>query len=285
MGVSPQRLRKLPYDKRDYSHEKTFGAPTIPLPPTLGRMVGPIKDQGTSSYCTAFACSSASEYQERITLSPEYQTAKEGENQGSPIYNGTNPRNALSTATKYGSLPDEQSPLKFFKDGWQLPAQWQNYPPKLDGQAISHRKDSYYNVTKTYQGMKDALFQAKAENGVVMIFGKWFSQWNNPIGGIVPTPATSAITLHAYVAYDWVVCADGVERIKCQLSQGSGFGDGGTLYLSSECIAATFGNAWSGTGAYIFRDANGQTNSTVSLTYIEQLVATLQQLVALLSRK
>jgi hypothetical protein len=242
-----------------------------------------IKDQGTTSYCTAYASTSASEYQEGIELSEEYTTAKEGEIQGTPIFNGTDPRTALTSGVKYGYLPKEQSPMNFFRDGWEQPAFWMNYPAVLDGQAITHRKDSYYSVTKTYQGIKEALFQAKNENGVVIICGRWFAEWNNPIGGIVPTPASPNITLHAYIAYDWVMCADGVERLKCQLSQGASFGDGGVLYLSPACITATFGNAWAGTGAFIFRDDTGQTNQAEEIAFYRQLIGLLQNILALLT--
>lgn len=279
--VSPQKLRKLPFDARDFSHEKTFGT-VAALPPTLGRVPQRIKDQGTTSYCTAFSSTTASEWQEGIELSEEYTTAKEGEVQGTPIFNGTDPRTALTSGVKYGYLPKGQSPFTFEKDGWQVPAEWQLYSPDLDGLAISHRKDSYYSVTKTYEGIKQALFQAKEENGVVIVCGKWFSEWNNPIGGIVPTPASPNITLHAYIAYDWIMCADGIERLKCQLSQGPSFGDGGVLYLSKECVAATFGNAWAGTGAFIFRDDNGQTNQTEEIALYRQLLGLLQNLLALL---
>lgn len=283
MAVAIQKLRKIPYDARDYSHEKTFGT-VAALPSTLGRTPPRIKDQGTTSYCTAFATTSASEWQEGIELAEEYTTAKEGEIQGTPIYNGTDPRTALTSGTKYGYLAKEQSPLFFARDGWTAPAIWQNYPPKLDGQAITHRKDSYYSVTKTYAGIKQALYQAKEEDGVVIICGRWFAEWNNPIGGIVPTPGSTYITLHAYIAYDWIMCSDGVERLKCQLSQGNGFGDSGVLYLSKECVDATFGNAWAGTGAYIFRDANGQSNVAIQVDIYTQLIGLLQKLVALLQK-
>lgn len=281
MGVAVQRLRKIPFDKRDFSHEKTFGT-VAALPATLGRVPQKIKDQGTTSYCTAFATTTASEWQEEIELSEEYTTAKEGEVQGTPIYNGTDPRTALTSGTRYGYLPKEQSPLLFSRDGWQKPAIWQNYPPLLDGQATMHRKDSYYSVTKTYTGIKQALYQAKEEGGVVIMCGRWFGEWNNPISGIVPVPASTYITLHAYIAYDWIICADGVERLKCQLSQGTGFGDKGVLYLSKECVDATFGNAWAGTGAYIFRDDNGQINETEEIALYTQLLGLLQNILAYL---
>lgn len=281
--VVPQKLRKLSFDARDYSHARTFGT-VAALPLTLGRSPPRIKDQGTTSYCTAFATTSASEWQEEIELAEEYTTAKEGEIQGTPIYNGTDPRTALTSGIKYGYLAKEQSPLLFSRDGWTAPAIWQSYPPLLDGQAIKHRKDSYYSVTKTYQGIKDALYQAKDENGVVIMCGRWFSEWNNPIGGIVPTPASTYITLHAYIAYDWIMCADGIERLKCQLSQGTSFGDMGTLYLSADCVTATFGSAWAGTGAFIFRDSDGQLTQTEEINLYRQLIGLLQNLLALLKK-
>lgn len=286
-GVRKQGLRRVPFDPRYYSHRHTFGSVVGTLPPTLGRVPVSIKDQGTTNYCTAFATSSAAEYHEKMLLSPEYSTAKEGEYQGSPIYGGTSPTVALETGRRYGFLPFEQSPLRFDKDGWITPARWQNYPPHLDGQAITHRQDSYYKVGASYDAIKNALFQAKDENSVVIMFGKWFQEFNEVDNtGIVKKPTSQYVTLHAYIFYDWMMCADGKERLKAQLSQGQNFGDRGTLYFDRDCITATFGNSiFSGTGAFIFRDDKGQNNQVVQAEIYYRLLDILGRLLALLKQR
>src|SRR5947209_16614978 len=157
--IQGKRLKPLSFDPRDFSHEKTFGTAAV-LPETLGRKPLAIHDQGTSDYCTAFATSEAGGFLAGIDMSPEYQAAKEGELAGNPIFNGTDPRTALSAASTYGFLPQTKSPYTFQKDGWQIPAEWQEWDATLD-QVAAQYKTPYYSVTPTFDGIKQALYQAK----------------------------------------------------------------------------------------------------------------------------
>lgn len=272
-------LKPLTYDKRDFNHAKLFGGIKNDLPGLpkegLGRKPISIKDQEDSNYCTAFTVSEASEYQEGVELSPEYQTAKVGQIVGQPIFNGAQPRDAMKSATVYGSLEKSVSPYIFQNDGWQYPAQYQSYNTFLDEDAKVHKKGSYFSVTwgwpddlDPFDSARLALWQAKNEKGVVMVFGLWYGEFNNPENGIVPVPVKPFITRHAYIVYDWCE-KNGIIYLKAQLSQGKDFGDEGTLYMSREAFNASLIDRGAGTGMYIFRDldaANLKSNK-VNLTW------------------
>src|SRR5665213_3072234 len=133
-GVPTQKVARFNLNGR-FSHSASFGAITA-APPTLGRVVQYIKDQWTTNYCTAAARSAAGSYLFGQNMSFEFQTAKEGQFAGAPIFGGTDPNIADKASEEYGFLPDEQSPHHFATDGWQIPAEWQLYPATLDGQAV-----------------------------------------------------------------------------------------------------------------------------------------------------
>lgn len=283
MAVAPQKLKRVPFDKRYYSHARTFGAPAISLPAEFTYTPISIKDQGYTSYCTAFSTTAASEYQEGIELSEEYTTAKIGEVAGAPIIDGAQPTDALTSGIDYGYLPKEQSPLSFERDGWTFPADWRNFPPILDGQSIMHRKDSYYKVSPTYDKIKEAIFQAREDKGVVVAMGFWYSNFNEVgTSGIVTIPVSSPITRHAYLYTGWKVI-NGTEYLVAQLSQGKGYGDGGLLYFSREVINAAWKNAlFNGIGCFIYRDDTGQHTEEVLTKKYYRLIDLLGQLLDLL---
>lgn len=265
------------YSKRGKkSHALTFGD-TASAPTTLGRIAQYFKDQGASGYCTAAARSAAGSYYFKKDMSFEYQTAKEGEVAGSPIYNGAFPNQASQASELYGFLPTEQSPLSFVKDGWTTAAVWQNYPPALDGQAIVNGGMESYNVNPTYEDIKNALIVGNESNSVVIANGFWYAPWNNSIGGIVPVPTTSPITRHSYIFIDFLTMPDGIERLVAQLSQGTAFGVGGLLYFSAEALNTAFSNPiFRGIGCEQFMQSNNAQNEEMSL--YERLIEILGQI-------
>lgn len=267
-----------------FSHENTFGS-SVALPATLGRTPRYIKDQGLSDYCTAAARSAAGSYLFGREMSFEYQTAKEGEEAGSPIYNGAQPNLADEACVDYGFLPDEQCPLKFTQDGWINPAEWQNYPPALDGQAIVNNVGRPFDVAPEFDSIKSALFQGKAENAVVIANGFWYDEWNSPRYGIVPTPKTAPLTRHDYIFIDWKTI-EGTEYLIAQLSQGTGFGDGSLIYMTREAIQVAFaGPLFNGVGCEIFRLGTGATPIQIELSKLQKVVQLLGEWLTRLSIK
>lgn len=273
MAVARQKLKRYKFTGKP-SHRKAFGTAAI-QPPTLGRKAKYIKDQGYTSYCTAAARSSAGSYLYGREMSFEYQTAKEGQVAGFPISNGTSPEIADDASTKYGFLPDEQSPFKFSLNGWDKPADWRLYPSALDGQTTSFTPSKPYNVYPDYDSIKNALIQANDDDGVVIANGFWWATWNNAVG-ILPVPTGNPSTRHDYLFIDYETQSDGVERLVLQLSQGTEFGVGGILYASREVIDAAWKYpAYNGIGCEVFRVGNGMPTQNQLASFKEQLIALL----------
>lgn len=275
MAVQRQNLGRFRLRGR-YSHKKTFGA-VLQLPPTLGRIALYVKDQGLTQYCTAAGNSVAGSYLYGQDMSFEWQTAKEGQVAGQPIFNGAEPNVADTASEEYGFLPVGHSPRHFETDGWQLPAQWQQYPEELDQVAREYRDFAPYNVYPDYASIKNALAGGHADNSVVIARGFWYQSWNNPIGGIVTAPGDKPITRHEYLFIDYKVCPDGVERLVAQLSQGTGFGNGSEVYMDPQCVAATFRSpGFNGLGCVILR--RGGPNPVVTqITLLQRLLIVLGQ--------
>lgn len=216
-------------------------------------------------------------------MSFEYQTAKEGQVAGAPIFSGTDPDTADSASEEYGFLPDTSSPLKFDKDGWQIPAEWQMYPASLDQLSAQYRDFGPYNVYPDYQSIREALIAGAADNAIVIARGFWYGSWNNPIGGIVPVPGDGPFTRHEYTFIDYKTFPDGKERLIAQLSQGEAFGDRGCVYMDEETVNKAFARpSFNGLGCVIFR--RGVQNNVVltKIGYMQQLVMALGRLYDLL---
>lgn len=275
------------YTKRGKrSHALTFGS-AIVIPDTLGRTSQYLKDQQASGYCTAAARSAAGSYYFKEDMSFEYQTAKEGEVAGTPIYNGAFPNQATQATEMYGFLPTAQSPLSFAKDGWITPAQWQNYPPTLDGQSILHAGIESYNVNPTYAEIKNALIVGNLSNSVVIANGFWYEEWDRPansptgtLGAIVTMPVNAPAARHSYLFIDFKII-NGTEYLIAQLSQGQGFGDNGCLYFSQPIVDFAFSSAvFNGIGCEQFMQSNSPENEKVGL--YERLIELLGQIKTLL---
>lgn len=278
MKISDQRLGRYHRHSGLFSHENTFGN-ALSFPATLGRTPQYIKDQQNSDYCTAAARSAAASYLLGRDISFEYQTAKEGELNNTPIYNGTTPNIADGVGTNYGYLPDEQSPLHFATDGWIKPAIWQNYPPTLDGQAIVNAQGQPFDVNPDYVSIKSALLQGNLDNAVVVANGFWYNSWNNSVGGIVPVPTDEPITRHSYCIIDFRMFPDGVERLVAQLSQGTSFGDNGLIYMSEDAVNTAFAQPiLNGIGTEITRKGTGATAVQLEVSALQKAVQYLGEL-------
>lgn len=269
--IKNQNLKRSSFDARDYSlfKSKKFGSvfDNLKAMPKegLGRRPQWVKDQGDTNYCTAYGVSSASEYQEGIELSPEYQAAREGQLAGSPIVNGCDMRTALSSAVKFGALPSP-APLRFpdtegEHDGWIKPALPQSFPSALDSQAEPHKKGSYYAVTfggredlDAFDSARVALWFGHPTNAVIIAGGFWFNEFNYPQkSGLVGNP-TKPITRHCYLIIAWKII-EGIEVIGIQSPQGKDHGDGGLIWLTREQFNYAWKNPlYNGLCMYLFHD-------------------------------
>lgn len=298
-GVSVHNgLRRISHDTRyDFNHKRfwpikrqLFGATNIlpGLPTTLGRIPVCINDQGISDYCTAFAVSEAIGNQTGVPMAPEAQTAIEGKIDGAPIFGGTSPHTAL-TGGVTAAVPKTLCFFTFQQNGWQLPAEWGQYPTDPSVLGASNKRSSYYSVTfggpddmSAFDSIKLALWDAKNDvppnmpNAFtsVVAFGFWYAEWNGAgSDGIAPQQVTPAITRHAYLFIDWITI-NGVDYLIAQLSQGTGFGKGGlVLFTRAEVNAAWSNPVQNGIGMYIFRskDPNFWTSLTFNILSIFNL--------------
>lgn len=262
-----------------FSHALTFGstAPTTPL----GRTPQYIHDQGTSNYCTAFARAAAGSYIFGQDMAPEYQTAMEGAIAGSPIFDGADPQNADTASEEYGFCPIPSCPLSFQTDGWQIPAEWQEYPATLDAITSQFNGIAPYDVNPTYDGIKAALQSGIADNAPVIANGFWFNEWQNPIGGIIPTPASAPITRHGYLFIDWIDIG-GNEYLVAQLSSGTSFGVEGCVYMSADCVNTAFTKPlFNGVGCEIFRKKSPNPIQQ-EITLYQHLVIVLGEIVGMM---
>jgi len=98
-------LLPLPKDKRDFSLGALYKQPKLEeLPESfdLGEMR--VKNQGDTDYCTAYASCLASEFQEDVSLWPDYTFAASKKISGNKDAWGQNLRHACKGQTKYGAI-------------------------------------------------------------------------------------------------------------------------------------------------------------------------------------
>lgn len=138
-----------------------------------------------------------------------------------------------------------------------------------------------------FDRVRNALWLGRHENQVVVVGGKWFSNWN-AVGsdGIIPHIPNDAITgLHCYTLIDWTTI-NGTEYIIGQNSYGTQFGKGGLQLFSRK----TFNDAWStvwkdATCMYIFRDIDDKDVENLKaqkLSLLEIILSIIQRKLATL---
>jgi hypothetical protein len=282
-GVQPNSGSKpLSYDARDhaFAHHRLFGAAPLSALPAqgLGRIPLAIKNQGFSQFCTAGGTSSASEYQEGVVFSLEFQAAIIGYLTGEPILNGADPRAALKAICAYGSLPQALTPYRLNVQDDSAPAymqaepdtfiaDWRNWDLKtLLATAQKYQKAAYLPITgpyDTFDSIRAALFSGTDENQVAIAFGKWFENWNEVSDdGIVPTGCNQLIGYHCWLFIDWVTI-NGKLYLVAQNSYGKSFGKGGLQFFDRETVNEAFKSQGlfsnDGLGLFILRDVSPAT--------------------------
>lgn len=273
-------LKPISHDRsKDWSHKKVFGwhkklfGAALSIPKTLGRSRLPVEDQEESNFCTGYGTSKANGYRLAQDFSPEFQVAMIGAYAGSPIINGTDPKTAMDACVLNGSLLKYLSPFSLARNGAEFIAEYLNWPQKLINQAPAEAPAGWFSVVDDPQAdifddIREALILAKEDNGVVMAFGNWYNEFNAAANdpskkGMMPVPTTPRITLHNYLYIDFDTI-DGVEVIVAQLSQGTGYGDGGYCYFTRADINAIWATMLQdGTGLYIFRSYGNRIASLI----------------------
>lgn len=248
-------------DKRDFQHSEIFGATGSmlkSLPQRLGRKPIKIKDQKDTNFCTAFSTSTASEFQEGIEFSPEFQAAKIGEKSGRTIVDGADPRMALEAARIFGSAPQDKVEWSLANKTPDFLANWDNWPQPLDLLAYPFEKQSYFRIDTgpfdPFDNIKLALSQAFGDNGIGIAFTLWKGDnWNYAPGGFVDSFAGEIGGFHAYNYLDFDETYKKTEVLTVQNSVGTEYGDQGLQHFTRDVVNAIYNNPL-GSAAYIFRD-------------------------------
>lgn len=246
---------------------KHFGTLALPqLPATLGRTRFPLPDQFNSEFCTAFGESVSSMFKYGRPMSPEWQTAMEGRFYRSPITNGADAAGSMDAAILNGSLPKEDNDMRYTGTNDAFIANWNNYSPDLQKQALPFPPGIPYKVDGPYDvftNIRVALSNSQ-DGAVVKVFGHWYASFNSSNKGYVTTPTDQPITLHRYNFVDWKTEGNKIYLIAA-LTQGSDFGDGGYIYMDSDCVNFILKDmAENGLGLYISRPASFNWPTTIA---------------------
>lgn len=252
-------------DNRDFQLGALYKLPAleeIPNEFTVSQVLK-IKDQGQSDLCTAFSSIYASEIQEKIELSPEWQFAKIKELSGNINRWGSDIRTALKSLVKFGSLPASEVPeeLKYSdeKDNRNIIANIKNWPA-LENKAIKFKKSSFFKITGPYDdfdNIRASLWQSKKDfekekNPSLLKFtitgAIWKHAWTVAENGIIPTQEFSGGFGHAFIFIGTKVF-NGEIYLETQLSNGKEVGDEGSFYFNRKVINREL--KW---GAYTLRD-------------------------------
>ncbi len=222
-------LNLLPRDDRDFSLGALFKRKrNLPKEFMVGEFA--LEDQKVTDFCTGFVVTSASELQEGVELSPEWQFAKTKQLSGNYKTWGADLREACKSAVKFGSVEKKLVSFSVENKDRDFLANYRNYPAWLDDKAKIHRKKSFFRIENNFKAIQEALYLRKA----VMTGVKWRYSWGDCKDGIIPETYSSNGVGHAIALIGWKVIKNKTYLI-AKLSNGN-IGDNGKFYFSEEII-------------------------------------------------
>lgn len=260
-GVLPNR-----YDKRDYSHERTFGAVDLKVLPDnynadLGLWFPDQEEDGLPNGCTGYT-----------------QTATAA-NENGEWYD---PRYTYEQTLTIANLPPN-SPCQLrdsFKETRTFGVK------RKDGTTFI--RGAYFDVDKVgdyFDGARNALWLNQFNKRTLSCASPWFREWLSPIKGILPAPSryvwNSNTPGHNYEICGWKTIA-GKPYLIIKPWIGKGYGDGGYAYVSRETFNKTMNI--SGTALYIQRDPTDADIKPIKLDILELSLSLWQRLLDLLKK-
>lgn len=274
-------------DKR-FLHTKAFGlAPLADIPRYgLGRIPLKINQQFDTMYCTGAATESAAEYEEGRKFSFEFQVAAISRRAGAPIVHGADPRMAYEARCDYGCLPDEMTPATLRLSAQGDPtaiADWNKWPPAVWLRARDYVAAGYFWLGSEYEPfdqVREALWNARDDNEVVMATGKWYEAWNQ-VGedGVIPATTDGQFFMHEYLFIDWIVI-NGRDYLVIQNSAGEEFGRGGVQFIDRATMNAAWPRKWGdGTALAMWRKVHVNDINSLKeqwLTLTESVISILE---------
>lgn len=229
--------RPIKKDRRDFKlSDIQLGGLGISLIPDFS-FAGKIKNQFLSDFCTAFAVTSASEIQEGVELSPEYQFAKTKQLLGEYKKWGADLRTAIKSALKFGSLNIKEVSSEMKIAERDTIANWKNWDGALDVLAEQHKKKSYFSVNNSFEAIIIAMYDNRE---VVLTGANWRQEWTSAKKGIIPLNYGNYGVGHAFILTGKKTINDKV-YIEAQHSGGESVGDKGLFYFSKEIIEKEIG--------------------------------------------
>lgn len=237
--INRDSLLPLKKDSRDYSLSGVFPV-KIDTPKEFCIPNLEVRNQFNTDFCSAFATILASEIDEKVRLSEEYQFAKTKQVMGSFEPWGADLRSACKAITKYGSLEAIESPFNIDDDRNRI-ADWLNWDISCDQKALIHRKKSFFSVdgfTSRFDSIKNAIYK---HNRVVITGAKWRQSWLN--NKIIPEVYEDEGFGHAF-CFKGFTEINGEEYLIAHLSNGEEIGDKGCFYFPRSVVEreCEFGN-------------------------------------------
>lgn len=172
-------LRPKKEDKRDFRTGQVLKLPELSdIPERLVLGVPKIKDQFDSDFCAAFASTSASEFQEGIELSPEYQMAITKMIEGDLTTWGSELRDVCKGFIKVGSLPQHRAPYSLKDKSPEFLKDIKNWEKELILDCAPFKKQSFLSVAGQYDSFDDiratmTYFHNKGEKTPVLLGVEW----------------------------------------------------------------------------------------------------------------
>ena len=267
-------LHPLSKDDRDFSLAGFFDQIKIEDIPKIDFCVEGekiIKNQGNTDYCSAYAVTGASAYQEGIDLCPEYQFFKTKMLMGNPDVWGADLRAACKSAVKYGSLPVSS----LGRTSLDLTSRYnvvdqKTWPKFLDMDAYIHRKETYFQVDgryDTFDNIRTALWQNIKDKRAIIVGASWRQEWTDAPGGIISEIYQSEGFGHAFIIIGQKIIYN-TPYLIAQLSNGTNIGDDGLFYFPR----AVVNKELSPYGQFMFQDVaretvDGQSNTLTTSWY------------------
>lgn len=249
-GLQPRKE-----DKRDLSLGSMFGVPKLTDVPNTDFIVSYpkyFKNQLDTDFCTAAASTAASEDQEDIELSFEFQFAIMCMLRGKFDEWGCDLRTAMKSFTKVGSIPREKAPFSVETHPRDFLANWENWPEELFRLAQVHKKETFFDVDGPYDmfdNIRSALWKHREEERTIVTGCIWRESWTADSDGvIVDTNLGEQGYGHAFKIFGQKVI-NGEIHLMAQLSNGN-VGDKGIYYFPRGVVNKEF----TPFGAYMFKD-------------------------------
>lgn len=224
-------------DKRDY---RAMGiVPTIEVPKQIFSLpeTYPPKNQFSRGSCTSQAQTHHKERQEDGKRSARFVMALTKQMEGNTDY-GAYTRNTFKIVNEYGSCSEDLYPEPEPAMTWEEYIDVKNIPQTCYDEAKNHKSQSYWRVENILNEIKSLMIQKK--NSIVCSMA-WFSEFNDPVNGILSTNYANDAGGHAVELKGW---DDFKEQLIFKNSWGKSWGNNGFFYMPFSIFNVVVWDLW-----------------------------------------